>query len=131
MRSASLKASGLGSKSFEGDEGVALSPRQSIEFDCPAQHHFTIVFSDEADLPASWDCPRCGEPSLRSDGHRGEEKATKPVRTHMDMLRERRTSAELEELLAERLQLIKSGVIGPNAYERIAMAGAKKSRSTR
>lgn len=128
MRHATMKASGLGSKSFEEDQGITLSPRQSLEFDCPAQHHFSIVFSDEADLPASWDCPRCGASSLRADGVRAEEKDVKPTRTHWDMLRERRSVEELEELLAERLQLIKAGVIGPNVYERIALAGAKKTR---
>jgi hypothetical protein len=131
MRNATLKASGLGSKSFEGDEGVALSPRQSLEFDCPVNHHFSIVFSVEADLPAVWECPRCGAPSSRSDGVRPEEKDVKPVRTHWDMLRERRSVAELEELLAERLSLLKSGAIGPNAYERIALRGAKRAGSGR
>ena len=34
-------------------------------------------------------------------------KATKPARTHWDMLRERRSIEELEELLAERLDEIR------------------------
>ena len=41
----------------------------------------------------------------------------KPVRTHWDMLRERRTVGELEELLAERLALLRSGTIGPGVPE--------------
>jgi len=127
MRSGTLKATGLGSKSFEGDQDVTLSPRSEIGFDCPAHHHFSIVFSDEAQLPTAWDCPRCGASALRADGVRGEAKDVKPTRTHWDMLRERRSVPELEEILSERLALLKSGAIGPNAYERIAMAG-KKSR---
>lgn len=130
-KSSRVRGSGLGSKSFEGSEGVVLSPRQSIEFDCPDGHHFTVVFSDEADLPAIWDCARCGIPAVRSDGFESEVKQTKADRTHMDRLRERRTVEELEALLAERLQLIKAGVIGPNAYERIATAGAKKAGTRR
>lgn len=131
MGSASLKASGLGSKSFEAGEGVTLSPRQSVEFDCPSNHHFSIVFSDEAELPAAWDCPQCGETGLRSDGHRAVAKDEKPVRTHLDMLRERRTDAELEALLTERLQLMKAGIIGPNVYERIAINGARRAPAKR
>ena len=128
MRSATLKATGLGSKSFEGDEGVALSPRRQLDFDCPAHHRFSIVFSDEAQLPTAWECPTCWAPALRSDGVRAEAKDVKPTRSHWDMLLERRSVAELEEILAERLALLKSGAIGPNAYERIAAAGKKKAR---
>ena len=126
MRNRSVRASGLGTKSFEADTGVELAPRSTVGFDCVVGHHFGIVFAAEADLPATWDCPRCGEPSKRSDGFALEAKDVKPVRTHWDMLRERRSIGELEELLAERMTLLKSGTIGPNAYERIAMRGAKR-----
>ena len=131
MRSGTLKGSGLGSKSFEGDQGITLSPRVEVGFDCPAEHRFFIVFSDEALLPTSWDCPQCGASALRADGVRAEAKDEKPVRTHWDMLRERRSVAELEELLSERLALLKAGTIGPNAYERIAMAGQRKTKQAR
>jgi len=40
------------------------------------------------------------------------------VRTHWDMLRERRSIAELEELLAERLSLLRSGELGSTAFSR-------------
>jgi hypothetical protein len=122
-----LKATGLGSKSFEGDKGVALSPRSELGFDCPSGHRFFIVFSDEALLPTAWDCPKCGASAVRADGVQAEAKDVKPTRTHWDMLLERRSVAELEEILAERLALLKAGTIGPNAYERIAMAGKKKA----
>jgi len=125
MRSAILKATSLGSKSFEAVRGVALSPRRQLDFDCPAHHRFTIMFSDEAQLPTSWECPTCWASALRSDGVPAVVPVAKPVRTHWDMLRERRSVAELEETLAERLALLKSGAIGPNAYERIAVAGHK------
>ena len=48
-------------------------------------------------------------PALRrrgvEHGELKEEKAEKPVRTHWDMLLERRSVKELEEILAERLEL--------------------------
>jgi hypothetical protein len=47
--------------------------------------------------------------ALRENTEAPEEKHGKPVRTHWDMLMERRTTAELEELLAERLELLRSG----------------------
>ncbi|GAA1843601.1 RNA polymerase-binding protein RbpA [Microlunatus capsulatus] len=120
MRSRTMNATGLGSKSHENDRDVTLSPRLELDFDCPAQHHFTVTFSTEAALPLDWDCPRCWAPALRSDGERAVEEPAKVVRSHWDMLRERRSVAELEELLTERLSLLRSGAIGPGVPERFA-----------
>lgn len=107
MAERALRGSGLGSKSHADPSGVELAPRQEIGFDCPKGHHFTIVFAEEAELPTAWECPRCGESSRRSDGVEPETKETKTPRTHWDMLRERRSIEELEELLAERLDEIR------------------------
>ena len=127
MHSRISKATALGSKSLVSDRNVVLSPRRQLDFDCPAHHHFSIVFSVEAQLPTSWECPTCWLTAVRSDGVQAEAEHVAPTRTHWDMLRERRSVAELEEILSERLALLKSGAIGPNAYERIAMAEKKKA----
>jgi hypothetical protein len=42
------------------------------------------------------------------DGEAPEQKKVKPPRTHWDMLLERRSIEELDELLKERLDLIKT-----------------------
>lgn len=113
MADRSLRGSGLGAKSFEDEQGVEFAPRREIEFDCPREHHFTLTFAEEAELPTLWECPRCGSEARRTDGALPEARETKPVRTHWDMLLERRSIAELEELLAERLGLLRAGEIGP------------------
>jgi hypothetical protein len=84
------------------------------------------VFSAEADIPPVWECPRCGAESLRSDGERPELKEEKAPRTHWDMLRERRSIAELEELLAERLSQLRSGELGSTA---LSSRGARPRRA--
>jgi hypothetical protein len=43
------------------------------------------------------------------------------------MLRERRSISELEELLAERVQLLRSGEIGPAHLHRTRSTGSKRS----
>ena len=118
MADRSLKGTGLGAKSFEDEAGVEFAARQEIGYDCPRKHHFSLVFSAEAEIPSLWECPRCGAESLRSDGERPEVKEEKPARTHWDMLRERRSIAELEDLLAERLTLLRSGELGSTAFTR-------------
>jgi hypothetical protein len=69
--------------------------------------------SVEADIPAQWECPRCGAVALSVDGIQPEAKNEKPARTHWDMLLERRSEKELEEILKERLELLRDGEIGP------------------
>lgn len=108
MADRALRGSGLSSKSFEDETGIEFAARQEIGFDCTNGHHFDVVFAEEAELPTKWECPRCGQIGSRTDGSESEEKATKPVRTHWDMLRERRSIPELEELLAERLEEIRN-----------------------
>jgi hypothetical protein len=127
VSSRTLRATGMGSKSFENERTATPSPRQQLEFDCPRHRSFFIVFSIGAELPTSWDCPICWAPATRSDGVQAEAKRVEPVRTHWDRVLERRSVAELEVLLAERLALLKAGAIGPNAYERIATRGKKKA----
>ena len=109
MASGVLRGSGLGSHNNQDPAGVELAPRLNVGFDCPNEHHFTIVFAEEAELPTQWECPRCGELAARSDGAESDVKPEKPPRTHWDMLRERRSIEELEDLLAERLEEIREG----------------------
>jgi len=68
-----------------------------------------MPFAAEADLPLTWECRDCGMPGQLVDGALPEPKKTKPPRTHWDMLMERRTTKELEELLTERLALLRQG----------------------
>ena len=108
MSDRSLRGTRLGGQSLESDTGVEPAPRRVAEYDCPNGHVTTIPFSVEADVPPLWEC-RCGAEALLRDSERPEAKPTRPQRTHWDMLLERRTIPELEVLLDERLQLLRSG----------------------
>ena len=110
MADRALRGMGLGAKSFEDEEGIEFAPRQALGFDCPSGHHFELTFSVEAELPTEWDCPRCGQVAARTDGVKADDKDGKPVRTHWDMLRERRSVPELEDLLKERLEIVRNTV---------------------
>lgn len=103
MADHALRGVGLGSKTFEDEQGIEFADRQVLGFDCPNGHHFEVTFAFEAELPTEWECKKCGKVSVRSDGVVGEEKQTKPVRTHWDMLRERRSIPELEDIFNEQL----------------------------
>jgi hypothetical protein len=102
-----LRGSRLGAVSYETDRNHDLAPRRTIRYACPKDHEFVVPFSDDAEVPATWDCRLHGTPSKLIDGSEPETKKVKPPRTHWDMLLERRTIPELEDLLTERLQELK------------------------
>lgn len=101
-----LRGSRLGSVSYETERHTELAPRQTVTYLCPRDHATAVTMSGDADVPATWECRTCGVEALRSDNPELEERKTKPARTHWDMLLERRSIAELEEVLAERLELL-------------------------
>lgn len=107
MAERSLRGTNLSTLSLETDEGIAFSERQLVVYKCSEGHSVELPFSVEADVPALWEC-RCGREALLVDGPEPERKPTKPQRTHWDMLLERRSIPELEELLEERLNLLRT-----------------------
>ena len=96
MAERSLRGTRLGALSLETDEHVVPSERQITTYECPNGHKIELPFSVEAEIPPTWEC-RCGD----------EAKQVKHQRTHWDMLLERRSIPELEELLEERLTLLR------------------------
>ena len=101
-----LRGSRLGSVSYESDRHTEFAPRTLTIYDCPDGHETSVPFAAEADIPYTWECKVCGSQAERRDADAPEAKATKPARTHWDMLLERRSVAELEEVLAERLAVL-------------------------
>ncbi len=122
---ATLRGSRLGGTSFEDESGIEFAPRQHVTYDCPNGHDFEITMSQEAEVPFTWECPRCGAISRQRDGDAPELKAEKPARTHWDMLLERRSIPELEDILSERLELLRSGEIGPAHLHRTTTSRGK------
>jgi hypothetical protein len=104
--SESMRGTRLGALSYETDAHVAPAERLVITYECPEGHQSVVPFSIEAEeIPFDWNC-RCGRMASRPDAERPEGKPAKHVRTHWDMLLERRTIADLELLLEERLALL-------------------------
>lgn len=104
--SESMRGTRLGALSYETDAHVAPAERMIIAYSCPAGHQSVVPFSVEAEeIPFEWTC-RCGRTATRPDVMEPEAKPTRHVRTHWDMLLERRTIADLEVLLQERLELL-------------------------
>ena len=106
MADRTLRGTRLSTFSFESETNVVPSERRITTYVCPQGHRIELPFSVEADVPPVWEC-RCGNEAKLLDGPEPTPKETKHVRTHWDMLLERRSIPELEELLEERLTLLR------------------------
>lgn len=102
----------LGAQSLQSEEGVTFSPRRRSTYQLDDGSTFEVTFSADADIPTLWESPKSGR-----EGHLlGENGKPVPLdkvetripRSHWDMLLERRTRAELQELLDERLAFLRS-----------------------
>lgn len=100
-----LRGSRLGAVSYETDRNHDLAPRQLVRYVSPNGREFEVPFANDAEAPATWESPQGGL-GKRVDGFETEQKKVKPPRTHWDMLLERRSVADLEVLLNERLELL-------------------------
>lgn len=112
MADRSLRGMRLGAQSLQSEEGVVYSPRSRYTYLCPAcGKESEVVFSAEAEAPETWECKHCGQEARLLIGDTPVEvdhTDVKTPRSHWDMLLERRTRAELEELLEERLQYLRA-----------------------
>ncbi|HET8896041.1 MAG: RNA polymerase-binding protein RbpA [Actinomycetota bacterium] len=112
MADRSLRGMRLGAQSMQSEEGVEFSPRKRAVYRTVDGTTFEVVFAAEADVPDAWESPRTGQEGrlIGDDGELVEQEAveTKAPRTHWDMLLERRTRAELEEILQERLEYLRA-----------------------
>ncbi|WP_040164454.1 RNA polymerase-binding protein RbpA [Microbacterium gorillae] len=112
MAERSLRGIRLGAQSLQSEDGVVLMDRKQYSYVCTeCERETTLTFAADAEPPATWECRTCGaEARLHVDGHAVEVEAVeeKAARTPWDMLLERRTIPELEEVLAERLAYLRA-----------------------
>jgi hypothetical protein len=110
MSRGTLRGYRWGHTTVEPDRYTGPVPRVTAQFACTRGHEFTVPFAVEAELPASWSCRQHGvEGCVRIDATASAAAKSngKPPRTHLTMLYERRSVAELEVLLAETLAAIR------------------------
>ena len=98
-----LRGSRMGAVSYETDRDHDLAPRQMVRYRTDNAEIFEVPFADDAEIPSEWPCKN-GMTGTLMEGEGLEAKPVKPPRTHWDMLRERRSIEELDELLEERIE---------------------------
>ncbi|MEU6855832.1 RNA polymerase-binding protein RbpA [Rothia kristinae] len=103
MSDRSLRGMRLGSQSMETEAGVEPAPRQRVEYRTEDGERVFVIFAAEAEIPPTWTA-KSGKVAVLVDGSKPDVSHEKPVRTHWDMLLERRSMEELEQTLQQRLE---------------------------
>nr|WP_281363319.1 RNA polymerase-binding protein RbpA [Nocardioides perillae] len=91
----------------EAERGEA-APRQLVTYFCSHDHRSVVAFSTEAQVPESWDCPKCGLPASLDCDNPPPAPKIEPYKTHLAYVKERRSDAEAAEILDEALNLLRS-----------------------
>ncbi len=107
MSQQTMRGMRLGTQSLESERGVSYEPRGRFTYQCSGGHQTEMVFASGAELPQTWECKVCSKTAVLLEN--GEQVALDLVeekipRSHWQMLLERRSIEELEEILEERLQ---------------------------
>ena len=108
MADRAMRGSRLGFVSYETNRNHDLAPRQIARYRTENGDEFDVPFAHDAEVPGTWLCRNGLEGTLIEGGDPAEPKKVKVPRTPWEMLRERRSIEELDELLTERLEIIKS-----------------------
>ncbi len=66
-----------------------------------------VTFAVEAQIPASWDCPRCGLPASLDSENPPPAPKIEPYKTHLAYVKERRSDKEAEDILDEAIQTLR------------------------
>ncbi|MEV4901409.1 RNA polymerase-binding protein RbpA [Citricoccus sp. NPDC055426] len=107
MSDRSLRGMRLGAQSMESEAGVEPAPRQRVEYRCEDGEQVFVIFATDAEIPPTW-TSKTGRVAFLVDGEKPDASDAKPVRTHWDMLLERRSIEELEETLEGQLNKLRA-----------------------
>lgn len=107
-RGSSLRGSRIGSGPLGESERGELIERVAVTFWCANGHATRPVFAVTAVIPETWDCHRCGQPAGQDRDNAPSAVGVEPYKTHLAYVRERRTDADAEVLLAEALARLRA-----------------------
>ena len=86
----------------EPDHGKA-APCIRVSFWCADRHETRLRFAVDAAIPETWDCPRCGRSAGQNEQDPPVRPRAEPYKTHLAYVKERRSAADGEAILAEAL----------------------------
>lgn len=82
-------------------------PRRAVNYWCANAHTVEILLAADAAPPPLWDCPRCGQPAGRDAQNPPGRSRLEPYKSHLAYVKERRSDADGEAILAEALAALR------------------------
>lgn len=103
-----IRGSRVGAGPMGEAERGETAPRQNVSYFCSQRHRTMVAFAVEAQVPESWDCPRCGLPANRDSDNPPPPPKTEPYKTHLAYVKERRSDKEAADILDEAIQTLRT-----------------------
>lgn len=103
-----IRGTRVGSGPMGESERGETAARTVVSFWCSNGHETRSSFAVDAELPGTWDCPRCGLPANTDQKNPPPAKRTEPYKTHLAYVKERRSDADGEALLDEALAKLRA-----------------------
>ncbi|GAA4895473.1 RNA polymerase binding protein RbpA [Stackebrandtia albiflava] len=98
-----IRGTRVGGRPASMPERGEPAPRQFVDYWCANGHQTRPSFAIRAEIPTTWECRRCGLPAGTDPESPPERPTSRPYKTHLAYVMERRSAAEGEALLAEAL----------------------------
>lgn len=103
--------------SLESGEHRKSLPRIRISYWCAKGHETQLVFVKlpEDQIPAVWDCRRCGVAAARDGAAAADADILDDgYKSHLEYVKERRSSQDAEDLLAGALEKLRARSVLPD-----------------
>ena len=107
MAAGAIRGSRIGSGPMGEAERGEAAPRQQISYFCANDHAITLQFAVEAEVPAEWDCPKCGFPAGTDKDNPPAPPRVEPYKTHLAYVKERRSDTDGAAILEESLKALR------------------------
>lgn len=103
-----IRGSRVGAGPMGEAERGDSAPRLYVSYYCASGHVTRPAFAADAQIPESWDCPRCGLPADTNAENPPPPPKITPYKTHLAYVKERRTDAEAAQILEEALSALRA-----------------------
>lgn len=103
-----IRGSRVGAGPMGEAERGDSAPRRLVSYFCSSGHETRPAFAADAQLPETWDCPRCGLPANMDAENPPPPPKITPYKTHLAYVKERRTDAEAAQILEEAITALRA-----------------------
>jgi rubredoxin len=102
-----IRGTRIGAGPMGETERGDTAPRRTVSYYCANGHRAQPSFAMDAEIPDEWDCPRCGLPGGKDSDNPPAARRLEPYKTHLAYVKERRSDADGERILAEALDRLR------------------------